>query len=407
MSRELLQLARDAIRSLMTGRDFAVGQTGHYLNIISRIETELNRPQPEFDTPESHVVKWSIPVDPNNFGEPLAQPEQEPAHPNPAAKHWHDLYRAKCKDFQDQQARLGAEIVALEEEIAELKEEQPEQQFYPDWDMLKPYHERIAELEAQLAKTEQEHKIPTKIFGPNLEEILNAAGFYKPEQETYVYAKRLAEFIWEKHFQKESPDWKPLENTLGVLTQIDNMTCVLEKAKPEQAETLRVADAVELNVATKSDRLVAATELRRLHGENETLKKCLLQMQNAAIELAEQEPFKPDWVSYRQGLADGAAQPEQEPVAWIYDWYGHKSAKEPRALVKDWIAAVYTEVSDPTIGAHNIRPLYTAPPRKPWQGLTDDEVDACFADHGWSSSAMYHMVVHAIEAKLKEKNNAV
>ena len=32
--------------------------------------------QPEFDTPESHIVKWSIPVDPNNFGEALAQPEQ-------------------------------------------------------------------------------------------------------------------------------------------------------------------------------------------------------------------------------------------------------------------------------------------------------------------------------------------
>ena len=29
-------------------------------------------------------------------------------------------------------------------------------QFYPDWDTLKPYHERIAELEAQLAQPEQE-----------------------------------------------------------------------------------------------------------------------------------------------------------------------------------------------------------------------------------------------------------
>ena len=29
--------------------------------------------QPEFDTPESHIVKWSIPVDPNNFGEPITQ----------------------------------------------------------------------------------------------------------------------------------------------------------------------------------------------------------------------------------------------------------------------------------------------------------------------------------------------
>ena len=28
------------------------------------------------------------------------------------------------------------------------------QEFYPDWDMIKPYHDRIAELEAQLAKRE-------------------------------------------------------------------------------------------------------------------------------------------------------------------------------------------------------------------------------------------------------------
>jgi len=55
----------------------------------------------------------------------------------------------------------------------------------------------------------------------------------KPEQEAYGYAKRLAEFIWEKHYKKESPDWTPLPDVLGVLTQIDNMTCGLEKSKPE------------------------------------------------------------------------------------------------------------------------------------------------------------------------------
>ena len=53
----------------------------------------------------------------------LAKPDQEIDHPNPAAKHWHDLYREKCKDFHDKQAMLGAEIVALEEELEELKEE--------------------------------------------------------------------------------------------------------------------------------------------------------------------------------------------------------------------------------------------------------------------------------------------
>ena len=56
----------------------------------------------------------------------LAQPE----HANPAAKHWHDLYKSKCQEFHDKQAALGTEIVALEEELAELKDEQlakPEQ----------------------------------------------------------------------------------------------------------------------------------------------------------------------------------------------------------------------------------------------------------------------------------------
>lgn len=51
------------------------------------------------------------------------------AHPNPAAQHWHDLYKAKCQDLHDRQAMLGAEIAALEEELEELKEEQIEPAF--------------------------------------------------------------------------------------------------------------------------------------------------------------------------------------------------------------------------------------------------------------------------------------
>ena len=47
LEHDLLQLARDAMRSLMLGREFGTGQTGYYLNIIRRIEDELNRPKPE------------------------------------------------------------------------------------------------------------------------------------------------------------------------------------------------------------------------------------------------------------------------------------------------------------------------------------------------------------------------
>jgi hypothetical protein len=67
-------------------------------------------------------------------------------------------------------------------------------------------------------------------------------GLYKdayaqPEQDnTYTYASSLATTIWQKHYMKESPKWKPLDTTEGVLTQIDNMTCGLIKEKPAQPE---------------------------------------------------------------------------------------------------------------------------------------------------------------------------
>ena len=81
------------------------------------------------------------------------------------------------------------------------------------------------------------------------------------------------------------------------------------------------------------------------------------------------------------------AKPEQEPVAWMLPEYG------------DVLSASQADGT----GIYNV-PLYTAPPRKLWVGLTDDEVDACFEDHGWSSSAMYYLVANALESKLKEKN---
>jgi hypothetical protein len=64
------------------------------------------------------------------------------------------------------------------------------------------------------------------------------------------------------------------------------------------------------------------------------------------------------------------AQPEPEPVA---------CPKEPE----------------------NIEELYTAPPQREWQGLTDEEImDACAAV--WASHPID--VGRIIEAKLKEKN---
>lgn len=46
------------------------------------------------------------------------------------------------------------------------------------------------------------------------------------------YATRLATILWEKHWKSESPDWQPLPDLMGVLTQIDNMTTGLVRREP-------------------------------------------------------------------------------------------------------------------------------------------------------------------------------
>ena len=44
----------------------------------------------------------------------------------------------------------------------------------------------------------------------------------KPTEE-YLYAKSLAEYLWEKHYKEDAPEWEPLADLMGVLSQIDNM----------------------------------------------------------------------------------------------------------------------------------------------------------------------------------------
>jgi len=42
--------------------------------------------------------------------------------------------------------------------------------------------------------------------------------------------------------------------------------------------------------------------------------------------------------------------------------------------------------------------------QRTWVGLTDEEIDSYFEDHGWSPSEYYYPVIKDIEAKLRERN---
>jgi hypothetical protein len=48
-----------------------------------------------------------------------------------------------------------------------------------------------------------------------------------PTDSPHDYAMRLAWALWEKHWKDDAPDWQPLPDLLGLLTQIDNMVAGL------------------------------------------------------------------------------------------------------------------------------------------------------------------------------------
>lgn len=75
-------------------------------------------------------------------------------------------------------------------------------------------HKVMAELEQENSVTDREL----------MRQVLDA----------YGYASRLAVALWEQHYKDVAPQWKPLDDLMGVLTQIDNMTSGLTRlAQPE------------------------------------------------------------------------------------------------------------------------------------------------------------------------------
>jgi hypothetical protein len=97
------------------------------------------------------------------------------------------------------------------------------------------------------------------------------------------------------------------------------------------------------------------------------------------------------------GLADAAyealrqalAQPEQEPVGYVTIETISSWAKVPSIK---WF-------KKPTEG-----PLYTAPPKREWVGLTDEEIEECKINGGLPHGINWRISVKVMQAKLKEKN---
>ena len=173
---------------------------------------------------------------------------------------------------------------------------------------------------------------------------------HPPRRETeqepaYSYAKQLSEAIWKKHYKDTVPHWKPDNDLFILLTQIDNMTAGMVPPRREWQS------------------------------------------------LSEDE--------YRKGFIDGQA--EKAP---------HTIIKLPPLPEPNWNERVYgghgNEITHRWFTDHQMREYArqavcesedawqsraTHPPRREWQGLTEEEREQAT---GWS--------VEHIEAALKEKN---
>jgi hypothetical protein len=86
-------------------------------------------------------------------------------------------------------------------------------------------------------------------------------------------------------------------------------------------------------------------------------------------------------LAYAVELKTELAKPEQEPIGWF---------------LKDHLETYMESYKD----IEGAIPLYAAPPRKPWVGLTGTEINHIFA----ANVGYPERMCRAIEAKLKEKN---
>jgi|DEB19_MinimDraft_3_1074340.scaffolds.fasta_scaffold17652_7 hypothetical protein len=109
-----------------------------------------------------------------------------------------------------------------------------------------------------------------------------------------------------------------------------------------------------------------------------------------ALEALESDPLShAGLVSRKQAIAAlrQALETEQEPVAWISE--GGDVSRSKRYMDEM---------------GFKCNPLYTAPPKKEWVGLTDQEINSVCYKRDWTAPWTNTTFARAIEAKLREKN---
>ena len=92
--------------------------------------------------------------------------------------------------------------------------------------------------------------------------------------------------------------------------------------------------------------------------------------------------------------AAALAEPEQEPVAYL--------TKRKIGGTEGLLRADMVDRSAKNQETHDFIPLYTAPPRREWVGLTEDEIWTLHDSDSYPSPVEF---ARAVETILREKNS--
>ena len=199
---------------------------------------------------------------------------------------------------------------------------------------------------------------------------------------TYNYAKSLAEAIFKQHFASDEHYssgrivWGVNDTVIGILTQIDNMVADMVR-KPAQQEP----------VAWRNAALRVGEDL------------CSVGPFGYYDMTAEQ------WLDWALSVvtvhAPPQAQPAQQEPVFSFQMELHAPAG---ALIHPYPHVVGTPDFKSLFGKVGDRvTFYTSPPaQRTWVGLTHDEYDAICDKHSTMSDFDF---LEDIEAKIKEKNN--
>lgn len=132
--------------------------------------------------------------------------------------------------------------------------------------------------------------------------------------------------------------------------------------------------------------------------DKELMQQALDALESSRVFVTTREKIKhpegTEWYDERiEALRAALTQGEHEPYGYLV----RRNWKEPRFVEAGNVEGV------PNLPFNNpeYQPLYTAPPQRGWQGLTDEEITETLKRFGLGERAA---LIRAVEAKLKEKN---